>query len=283
MWIAAVSDIHAGSTVAVFPDGDFFQDDGSQFIRSPLQVWLHDNWLSAWQTFQGYVNGDPWILVLNGDLVEGNHHKSHQNASPLGAMEFRAAHRLMRTPLAVPGLQAIHVIRGTEAHVGKAGGNEEAFAAVLAAGDDDLPPQPVVRCPDINSNYSSYWRRFEVAGKLFDVRHHGRFGQRAHTAESYLKLYAQDIALNHIKSGDRPPDIAIRSHYHQFMDSGPSTSWGTRVVALPAWQCLTAFGHRIAIENIAPVGMVAINVRQTGVDVIPILYRPSRPKVVIHD
>lgn len=283
MWIAAVSDIHAGSTVAVFPDGEFYQDDGGEYKRSPLQAWLHDKWLKSWDTFQEMINGEPWILILNGDLVEGHHHKSHQNVSPQGAMEFRAAHRLLRTPLGIPNLKHIHVIRGTEAHVGKGGCNEESLAAILANGDEDLPAQPIVRCPDIPSNWSSYHRRILVDGRLFDIRHHGRFGQRAHTAEAYLKLYAQDIALNHILAGHEPPDIAIRSHFHQFMDSGPSTSWKTRVVALPSFQAITTFGHRISIEKVARVGIVAMETRRTGIDIHPIIFQPDRPKIISHD
>jgi hypothetical protein len=198
----------------------------------------------------------------------------------LPSVEFQAAHRLLRTPLAIPGLKKVVMVRGTEAHVGKLGSQEEIMARVLEAGDEDLPPVPILRDPSPPENRSAYRFRLEVEGKLIDCSHHGRFGQRSHTRDSYLRLYAHDIWESCVRSGDRAPDLAIRSHHHQYGDSGFIHDLPTRVVATPAWQYPTAFIHRIGSETLPSVGLVAFDIRESRIDVHPILFKPERPQVV---
>ena len=55
--------------------------------------------------------------------------------------------------------------------------------------------------------------------------------------------------------GDVPPDLAVRSHFHQFADSGQIHKIKTRAVALPAWQLATEYVHRVA-ESLADIGLV---------------------------
>lgn len=47
-----------------------------------------------------------------------------------------------------------------------------------------------------------------------------------------------------------------RGHHRRFQDSGYIHDLATRVVTLPCWQLLSAFGHRIAIEDLGHIGIV---------------------------
>jgi len=246
-------------------------------MPNKIQVWLYDLWCQAWDEHISKLayryQPDSVQVVFNGDLTEGIHHGTPQ-ATPLVGQHFRCAHELLKAgPLKFK--PRIHMVRGTEAHVGRSGELEEGLARTLRAEGHE-----VVYDPD-TGQASSFWRRFEIEGVLFDCRHHGRFGQRTHTKDSYMRLYAHDIWESHVRSGQRPPDVAIRSHWHNYGDSGRIVDLPTRVVALPAWQVLTAYGHRKAIEDLGKHGLVVFVV-QDGELLEPhaILFEPERPTVI---
>ena len=94
-----------------------------------------------------------------------------------------------------------------------------------------------------------------------------------------MRWYAQDIFFNHLMDGDTPPDVAIRSHYHQFADSGNIHKITTRAVALPAWQLATEYVHRVA-ESLADIGLVWFEVEDGEYDMKTVLYKPERPTTV---
>lgn len=239
---------------------------------------MFDCWRNAWSErvpalFDTY-KPDGWSLVLNGDLTEGIHHHTPQ-AAPLVGQHFRAAHKLLESGPLKLAPDFVHLVRGTEAHVGRAGELEEGLARTLKAEGAN-----VVEDPDTHQA-SSYWRRIEIDGVRLCVRHHGRQGQRAHTRGPYERWYAQDIELEHYLSGDPVPHLAIRSHLHRYADSGKSHRWTTRVVSLPCWQAMTSYAHRIAAESLSDVGVVVFVIRDgTLLEPEPILYPLSRPTLI---
>ena len=150
---------------------------------------------------------------------------------------------------------------------------------------------PVEQDPDTGM-YSSYRRRLDIGSVRLDIAHHGRMGQRANTRRSYSSLYAFDVwaenALDmwqEMKRGNlqkawdekRPPDIGIRSHNHQYMDSGYDHRGVTRMIACPAFQLATEWVHRIAAENMASIGILVLVIEDDGsVEVKPLLSNVSR-------
>lgn len=275
--VAALGDIHAGSTIAVCAPEGFALDDGGRQMPNRLQTWLYGKWVEAWQAYERLLDThkpDTQTLILNGDLVDGIHHRSPQVA-PLVGQHFRMAHELLkRGPLRF-GIDAIHVIRGTESHVGRSGELEEGIARRLRA-----EGEPTVEDPD-TGQVSSFWRVINIEGVLLDVRHHGRQGRRAHTRGPYERWYAQDIELEYRLDGERPPDIALRSHLHKFGDSGKRHRWKTRLINLPCWQAMTAYAHKVAIESLADIGMVILVIEDGRLhEPVPVLFKPDRPTVV---
>lgn len=278
--IAAVSDVHAGGTTAVCTPEPIVLDDGGSYVPNKPQKWLWKQWQKAWskrypELVEDY-KPDKQILVLNGDLVEGWHHDSAQQVSILEGLHFRIAHRLLERGPMQNDFDEMHFIRGTESHVGKHAGHEEGLARALKKQHG----YPVVRDPD-TGQYTSWWRRLMVDDVLVDMRHHGRQGQRTHTKDSYLRLYAHDIWESHVRSGDRPPDLCIRAHHHRYGDSGRIHDMPTRVVSLPCWQLLTAWTHRISIEDLGQIGMCVFAIRDGRLlEPHPILFKAARPKIV---
>ena len=65
--------------------------------------------------------------------------------------------------------------------------------------------------------------------------------------------------------GDRPPELAIRSHVHRWGDSYDAHR--TRAIFTPAWTLATAYTHRIAPGAIADIGAVILHIDGGRVEV----------------
>ena len=288
--IAICGDTHCGSTVGLCPPEGMELDDGGLYETSEAQHWLWAQWVDGWKQAKRIIRKSPFELVLNGDLIDGDHHRTSQIASVLTGIHLRCAVDSLREPLALKP-SAVHVMRGTPSHVGRSAEVEEGIARVLRA-----EGWPVKMDPN-TGKASSYRRRLDVDGVRLDIAHHGRMGQRAHTKGSYSKLYAFDVfaeqmlemytamkaepdSIADVFHSMRPPDIAIRSHNHKFMDSGPDHRGVTRLISMPAFQFATEFVYRIAAESLADIGIVVIVIEDGRYEVHPILFPAARSKTM---
>jgi len=285
--IAICGDLHCGSTVGLCPPEGMELDDGGLYEPSPAQRWLWDCWEQSWAIAKSYARGKHLSLILNGDLIDGDHHRTAQIASPLTGIHLGCAMESLRVPLALKP-KAIHVLRGTPSHSGRSGSSEEAVAHALR----DMS-WPIIKDPETDK-FSSYRRRLDIGDVRLDLSHHGRMGQRAHTRGSYSRLYGFDIwaeqmletytAMRHsddplkIFNERRPPDIAVRSHNHKYMDTGFDHRGITRVISAPAFQLATEWIHRIAAESLADIGIILLGVNKHEIEVKPVLFTPDRPK-----
>jgi hypothetical protein len=274
--VVCFGDLHCGSTVGLCPPEGVELDDGGLYMPSRGQEWLWDNWEESWDKIKSVKrkNRDAKLhLVCNGDAVDGDHHRTTQIFSSGEGQHVDCALETLRVPLALKP-DSIHITRGTPAHVGRAGGLEEGMAKALKS-----QGWKVVEDPDTGTT-SSYQRMIKFGNLRFDVKHHGRMGRRAHTKGPYMRWYAQDVFFNYMMDGEDPPDIAIRSHFHQFADSGRIHKVKTRLVALPAWQLATEYVHRVA-ESLADIGLVWFEIDDDDdYNMKKILFKPERPTTV---
>ena len=291
--VGVFSDIHCGSTVALMGD-PVLLDDENYFHPSKLQQWLWQEWVAAWAKVERLRQGaDQFTLISLGDLTENVHHGTHQVISNQSSVHARVAVDALRIPLGLKP-DAIHFIRGTSSHTGKGSSMEESIARNLA-----MHGHPIVEDPD-TKQFSSYRRRLMIGNTLIDCAHHGRAGQRSHTAKSYSSLYSEDIFNSQIKDcyramrespGNvenvfnemRPPDISLRGHHHRFVDSGPSEDYVTRLVRCGCFQMPTEFIHRIAAETLPSIGMFVLIIRDDYTEVVPILSSVKRSSIVKGD
>ena len=265
-----LSDIHCGSTVGLLhPDG-VKHDDGQWITSSILQDYLWTQHVQFCADVKGLIEGHDSHLFLCGDLTDGDHHKTHQIVSNDQGLHIQAAYDVLAGGILKLDFETVHMVRGTPSHVGKASGLEKSVAGrINREGDKRL-----VRDPRTDSFVWPFiYAEFDDI--LFDIRHHGRMGQREHTKKSYANLYATDIYLAHHFEGRRPPDISVRAHLHKFIDSGPDHRGVTRAIQLPCWQLHTEWTRRISIESMPDIGGVVIFVNDGRVDVVPLLYKPE--------
>lgn len=264
--IAVVSDIHAGSMLGLCPESVRL-DDGGNYVPSKAQRWLWDCWIDFWDQVRVKQEVDNAILyvVLNGDAVEGDHHRTTQILSGNPEAQSYVLHRAVEIPQALSP-DRWFVVRGTEAHVGPSGASEEALGRHLKAEQD----------PDTHT--WSWWHlRMEVQGIRFDFQHHGKMGRTPWTRAGQVGNLGFQVWAEHMMAGFAPPDIAIRSHFHQYYDSGDSPP--TRLIQTAAWQLKTAHGHKVAADSIADVGGLMLYVDKGKVEVQKVLYKPELPRV----
>lgn len=273
---AVVSDLHAGSTVALCPP-KVELDDGGAYLASKAQLWLWQCWRDVWVEVERIrdAEGATLEVVVNGDAFDGDHHDTPQilSRNPVAARAVIDA--ALEIPLSLKP-DRIAIIRGTEAHVGKSGSSEEALAKSLHGRG-----HPVLMDEQAGT-YSHYHLRRKVGWFRIAFAHHGRTGYRPWTKANAANLLAAQIFYEYSKLAAENggpiefPHVAVRSHFHKLNDSG--SAHPVRVIQTHAWQLPTAFVHRIAAEELpqlADVGAVLILVRGKSYDVRFLTFHPE--------
>lgn len=266
--IAITSDQHCGSTVALCPPV-IRLDDGGEYHASPAQRWLWEAWTGFWRhalTLRERHRCDRLIHIWNGDLVDGDHHGTSQILSGNPVAQSMVVHAAVSVALATDP-DDIAFVRGTEAHVGKSACAEERAASGLRA--DGWP----IHSEAATGNASHWHLKLEVEGVRIDCAHHGRVGTRPWTRPNVVTNLAAEIFYSHAATGQPHPHVAIRSHMHQYVDTGGVHP--VRVIQTPAFQLATSYVHRIAPGALADVGGVFVVCEDGRAHVEPFLQRPD--------
>ena len=242
--IIVVSDLHVNSTVAICTP-TIHKDDGQTEHASRTQLWLWRSWNDFIQQVNKEYSEYRRILVVNGDLGELDTAKRSIQLHSLN----KATIQRMATDVLEPMLDIVSgvvVMRGTAAHTGKSAWLEEAIAHDLDG---------VVSYDD---TIASHWHmRRVIEGVKCDICHHGSrsaspftVGYGAIRAAAKMQMYYQRMRAP-------SPDIAIRSHNHQYETSGDN--YETEVIFTPAWTTLTEYGYRVGYENsLSDIGGVVV-------------------------
>lgn len=269
VFLLVAGDPHPGSTLAPCPPEGVRLDDGGTYHPSKAQDWLWECWCDALRTAgeRRREAGAEMIVVLNGDLAEGDHHNTSQVISKNPEAQAYVMERVFGQ-IKDLSPDRVFVVRGTEAHVGSSGSTEEALARRLGAERDEE-----------TRNWSRWHLRLDIHGTLNDFQHHGRASSRPWTEMSAAASLALQIYLEHVRRGLRHPDIAWRSHTHKRFDSHDAHP--TRVIGVPSFQLKTAYAHKVAPESISQIGMYHALFRENERPTIwDQMYLPALPKVV---
>jgi hypothetical protein len=263
---AVVSDPHCGSTLGLcHPDGQQL-DDGGYYRPSVAQGRLWSCWVDLWSIVKSRLKRrDKLIVAINGDIVDGDHHGTSQIVSrSLAAVQHEIAMRALEPAMELKPA-AVVVIRGTETHVGRSAEHEERIARDLGAVSDPA------------TGAHSWWHfQAESEGVLIDLAHHGKLGTLPWTRPNATAQLASRILIASAKAGTRHPDIAIRSHYHQWADS--ADNFPVRVIQTPGWQLSTAFVHRIAAGSVPEIGGLILTCESGNLSVEKVKFNWQRQK-----
>ncbi len=167
--VAAVSDLHAGSTLGLHPEAGSTLDDGGTYHPNKGQRWLWAKWLDYWAQVKA-VRGKRLAIILNGDLVDGAHHNTTQVSSGNPVIQAEICRAVLEPAFALKP-DCIIVTRGTEVHVGGSASEEESIAKSWIR--EGLPVVPHA--------HSATWWHF--VGKFGDINEIGWRSAATATAE----------------------------------------------------------------------------------------------------
>jgi hypothetical protein len=240
--LVVISDLHAGSQLAVCPLGGTMLDNGGVYRPSALQVKLWKMWEQFWGWADKECAGESWDVVNNGDSVDGFHHGTTETITNNLTMQKRIAAELLSPVVArchKSGGRYYH-IRGTPAHSGEANSDEEALAKELGA------------LPDENKNYARFELRKDLDGSLIHFMHHvGTTSSAAYEATAVNKELTESL-VESARWGQRHPDMICRAHRHRFIQIMIPTSSGRAFAVVgPAWQAKTSFCFKVAGARIS--------------------------------
>lgn len=234
--IIAISDTHCNSTIGLcLPQGHRL-DDGGRYTPSQFQLklWeLFEDFTSAW--IPRVTKGDPWHLVINGDAIDGDHHRTPAIISRNLHDQFRVARDTLSglvSECRKSGGKYYHV-RGTEAHVGPSAQEEERLAESLGA------------VPDRNGNFSRWRLRLKLGEHIVSFRHHiGGGASQAYEGTALTKTQAGQFS-DAGRWGRPVAQVDVRAHRHRYGKWEKDGRDGHYItIVCPGWQGLTPYSHR---------------------------------------
>ena len=262
-----VCDTHIGSTTALCPPVVSL-DDGGEYRASQAQLWMWQCWNEFWEARwkSKKEKRARLYLVINGDVFDGVHHGTRQLWSWNSADWYRAADTVFEKPLNMA--DRVFVVRGTEIHAGQSASHEEGWASQIGK----------VLAPSDKQNKVATWWHLDMlaAGVLFDICHHGSLGRLAWTQGNILNRLGNELVLEALRMGRRPPDVAVRAHNHMFDTSGKGCP--VKVVAAPAWQLATAYVHKVAPNRLASIGGLEFVCRDGETWMEDVIFKPAARK-----
>lgn len=233
--LVVVSDTHCGDRLGLCPKDGAALDDGGRYLPSRLQKVVYSWWLEFWREWVPQVtHGEPFAVVVNGDMIDGDHHGSTQQISHNLEDQCEVAYRIFK-PVVEQCDGRFYIVRGTEAHVGSAGVEEERLAKRLGA------------ISNREGQYSRWNLRIRVGESLVDVLHHvGSSGSAAHETSALnaeIAAVLTDSARFHLEI----PQILVRSHRHRCAEVRLPTKHGyVTCFVTPCWQLRTSFAYKVA-------------------------------------
>ena len=229
--VVVFSDTHLGCQLAVCKR--IRLDAGGHYEPSRIQKTLYKWWNTFWNEWvPEATGGDDYILVHNGDIIDGVHHRATTQISQNINDQKNLALEMLHPIVNLPHCKGYYQIRGTEAHAGLAQEYEENIAQQLGA------------IPNEDGQYSRYdlWLKFGEHSLLTHFAHHiGVTNSAAYETTAVLKELIE--AYTEAGRWDKvPPDIVVRSHRHRFSKVElPSKNDNAISVVTPSWQLKTPF------------------------------------------
>lgn len=240
--LVVVADLHCGCQLGLCPPEGITLDEGGRYTPSALQLKTWRNWREFWDEWVPRVTrGEPYAVLCNGDAIDGVHHNSVTQITHNLKDQRNIAYEVL-APIVSKAAGYIH-IRGTEAHSGKSGQQEEALAQSLGAE------------PNEQGQYAQWRVCLRVGRGLVLVSHNiGRTSSAAYETSAPQRALLNAI-YRAAKANREIPDVVVRSHRHRHIETKIKTYKGyCRSCVTAGWQLMTPFGYRIDPDNPPELG-----------------------------
>ena len=234
--VLVISDTHCGSDVGLLPE-EVYLDDGQKigYGKNKWQEWLWKSFQETQKTLLAKIGSDPFILVVNGDLIEGIHHRSDEVVAAK-IMEHLTIAKVALGPL-IEKAHTSYFVRGTECHV------------------RDLE---TVVAKEFGAGKAHDFIQFDVNGVMVDARHHMPTTTRLHLESTALGVIAANNRSNAVRAGHKPARVFLRGHRHL---AGTYSDGECLAACTGAWQGLTRFGKKVVTDAIPRPSMLLLDWR----------------------
>lgn len=252
--VIAISDTHAGCRLGLCPPEGATLDDGGIYLPSRMQKVVWSWWEEFWDEWvPKATRKEPFILVHNGDVIDGVHHGATTQISHNIKDQRDLAVKILKKRVAKA--EKYYSIRGTGAHVGQSSIHEEEVAESLDAK------------PNRDGQHSRYELWYKLGDHLIHFLHHvGTTSSSAHESSAVnAELAAEFVEAS--RFGEKPPTVIVRSHRHRAIEIRLPTNRGYATAAVtPAWQLKTPFAWKVAGARLAPpqIGGMLIRLDDAG-------------------
>jgi hypothetical protein len=204
--LIVISDTHAGCQFGLYPSDYKLSLDGGGFYKpSKGQKQVYEIWKYFWSTWVKTVTkGEPYGVVFNGDMVDGEHHQNKTHITNNFADQANIAYELL-APV-VDKAEKSYYIRGTESHGGSSAEQEEQLSQRLGC------------IPDNKGKHSRWDLWIEIMKSPVHICHTIQ-GTGVTSYESTAVLRELIEAFNEAgRWKDKPPDCVVRSHRHRCIE-----------------------------------------------------------------
>lgn len=240
-------------------------------MPNKFQIGLWSIWLSFWTTFvPEIVKGcNDITLVINGDLIEGLHHRQVGIATNNLTFQEKGAIEIFSKIPTKAKIKRIFVVRGSEAHSAPGAESEERMAQVLNAEPNEL------------DEYSSWQLWLDVDGVIFQFAHHiGVTSSAAYESSAPMREMISGM-VDAAQWGRDIPRVFVRSHRHRFIEVPLPTETGRIMsVITPSWQLRTPHVERIDRMRMPHIGGVVFLIKDNECLVKEKLYPLPGPQPV---
>lgn len=253
--IVCLSDLHSGSSVALFPDRLYKFNLERNHTPTENQKRMYKHWIRCAVHARNLRKGKRLIIIHNGDAIDGWHHGTHQVLTSIPDEQADLHKYLMRRFLKNAGFDPgagdkLIYIKGTEVHTGE---TEEKIAFDLGA-EYKIAPDFV---------------ELSINGKLIWFFHHGPNSGDGHTAGNTLRNWLARLYWDRVNYRRILPNLVVTGHYHkatynsyvQQRDDGIHVMHG---LILPSWQMKTRFAYRVVPVSQNKIGAAYIEVTASG-------------------
>lgn len=262
-----ISDLHCGSPSGLLPP-ELVNLDDNPIGQNPFQRWLWKCWEDCWGWALDEIGRDPWALIVNGDIIEGNHHGTRELISPRDEDHGTAAYHAL-TPL-VKAAAATYMVQGTECHTGEA---EHKMATRWKT--EGL----AVRTPDSRrASWPSL--RLEIAGCLNHIAHHINTTSRPYLEGSQPSIHLGVERVEAARTNSGVPRCVWRAHRHVF------GSWRDAhgcLTVTPPWKGHDRYTRKVVPAASITVGLVMADWRHRDdgdiPDIRPKMHTAQAPKI----
>ena len=233
-----VSDLHCGGVGALFPS-EFTDSRGNTVLPNPAQEWLWYHFRKLGEQGLADLPGRRVLLLINGDCIEGNHHRTMEITHPREHDHVLIAYKCLAWLSA--RCAATIITEGTECHTKEF---EHELARMLHAEGGKALPHAHLR----------------IKGWRVNAAHHIGPTSRAYLEAGGLGIGLGNARLQASRLGWDAADIYLRGHRHC---GGHYSDGHAQIIVTGGWQFLTRHGRKVVTDSVPVPTMATVDFLDT--------------------